>query len=167
MDEKWQYLADYADDCELTGAMCTRVQKGDGKATIQLRTRRPFPVLVSRGYKGRPPMLNTGTDGVPITGSSLRTGTLTEEYGGPWDAGNPDTEQPTNGCGSRSVSDAVSFMWTTRNRLAPVTTVDGFRDDCPAGPPDSLTWEGGASPSLIDLVATIDQKKFLATKQFT
>src|SRR4029079_4658864 len=67
MDEKWQYLADYADDCELTGAMCTRVQKGDGKASIQLNTRGPQPVLVSRGYQGPPPILNTGTDGVAIT----------------------------------------------------------------------------------------------------
>jgi hypothetical protein len=167
MDEKWQYLADYADDCKLTGAMCTRVEKGNGSAAIQLKSRHPFPMLVAKGYRGRPPMLNTGTDGVPITGSSLRMGSLTEDYGGPWAGANPDTEQPTSGCGNRSVSDAVTFMWTARNRLAPVTTVDGYRDDCPDGPPDALTWAGGESPSLIDLVATVDQKKFLATKQFT
>src|SRR3954454_12783209 len=71
MDEKWQFLADYADDCELTGAMCTRVEKGDGRATIQLKTRRPQPVLVSKGYKGRPPVLNFGIDGLAIAGSSL------------------------------------------------------------------------------------------------
>ena len=167
MDEKWQYLADYADDCELTGAMCTRVQKGNGSASVQLKTRGPQTVLVSKGYKGRPPMLNTGTDGLAIRGSYLRTGVLTEEYGGPWDAANPDTEQPATGCGTRSVKSSMSFMWTERNRIAPALTFDDMRDDCPDGPPDSLTWEGGDAPSLWDVIATLDQKKFLHTKQFT
>jgi hypothetical protein len=167
MDEKWQFLADYADDCELTGAMCTRVEMGDGRATIQLKTRGPHTILVSKSYKGRPPMLNFGTDGLAVTGSSLRTGSLTTEYGGPWDAANPDTAQPTTDCGNRSVKTTLSFMWTVRNRVVPALTLDELRENCPDGPSQALDWAGGEPPSLWDVVATLDQKKFLRTKQFT
>lgn len=167
MDEKWQYLADYADDCELTGAMCTRVEKGSGTARISLKTRGPQTVWVLRGRKGRPPTLNTGSDGLAVTGGSLRNGELTTEYGGPWDAANPDTEQPTTGCGNRSVRTSLTFGWTARNRLQPNVYFDEFREDCPDGPGEPVEWEGGESPSLTDLIATLDQKKFLNTKQFT
>jgi hypothetical protein len=167
MDEKWQFLADYADDCELTGAMCTRVEKGDGKATIQLKTRRPQPILVSKGHKGRPPLLNLGIDGLAVTGSSLRTGSLTTEYGGPWDAANPDTAAATTDCGTRSVNRSLSFGWIARNRLQPVLGIDELRENCPDGPSQGVDWEGGEPPSLWDVIATLDQKKFLHTKQFT
>ena len=168
MKEKWQYLADYADDCRLTGAMCTRVEKGDGQASIQLKTRGPQPMMVMNGYKGRPPILNTGTDGLQITGSSLRTGTLTTEYGGPWDAANPDTAAGTTDCGNRSVKTSLSFMFPQRNRIGPALSLDELRENCPDGPTSGVEWDGdGESPSLWDVIATLDQKKFLHTKQFT
>jgi hypothetical protein len=166
MDEKWQYLADYADDCELTGVMCTRVEKGDGKATVQLKTRGPQTILVSKGYKGRPPTLNFGTDGLAITGSDLRTGSLTTEYAGPWDAANPDTAQPADGCGPRSVKSSMTFSWIKRNRVQPALSWSDLRENCPDGPTTGVDWEGGESPSLWDVIATLDQKKFLRTKQF-
>jgi hypothetical protein len=167
MEEKWQYLADYADDCELTGAMCTRVEKGEGRASIQLRTRGPQTMLVSKGYKGRPPMLNTGTDGLAVTGSYLRTGALTTEYGGPWDAANPDTAAATTDCGNRSVKTSLSFTWPARNRIGTALSLDDLREDCPDGPTTGVEWDGGEPPSLWDVIATLDQKKFLHTKQFT
>jgi hypothetical protein len=167
MDEKWSSLSDYADDCQLTGAMCTRVTKGDGRASIQLHTRGPQSVWVLRGFNGRPPSLNTGTDGLAVTGGDLRMGSLTTEYGGPWDAANPDTALPATGCGNRSATTTVTFGWVARNRLPPVLAYEGFREDCPDGPQEALTWDGGASPSLFDVVARLDQKKFLHTKQFT
>src|SRR3954454_7800249 len=166
MDEKWQYLADYADDCELTGVMCTRVEKGDGSARISLKTRGPQSVWVLRGRKGRPPTLNTGTDGLAIRGSSLRKGAMTTEYAGPWDAANPDRAEPATGCGSRSVKTDMTSSWAARNRLQPGLYLDELREDCPSGP-SGIEWEGGESPLLTDLVATLDQKKFLNTKQFT
>jgi hypothetical protein len=167
MDEKWQYLADYADDCELTGAMCTRVEKGTGSARIQLKTRGPQIIMVSRGAKGQPPVLNTGSDGLAVTGSYLRTGVMTTEYGGPWDGANPDRAEPTTGCGNRSMSTSLSFGWAARNRLQPAMSFDELREDCPDGPGDAVEWEGGKSPSLWDMIARLDQKKFLNTKQFT
>lgn len=167
MEETWQSLADYADDCELTGAMCTRVEKGEGRASIALRTRGPQPMLVMKGYRGGPPILNTGTDGLAITGSSLRTGSLTTEYGGPWDAANPDTAAATTGCGNRSVKTSLSFSFPARNRIGPALSLDELREDCPDGPSQGIDWEGGEPPSLWDLIATLDQKKFLHTKQFT
>jgi hypothetical protein len=167
MKESWRFSSDYADDCRLTGVLCTHGEHGEGSASIQLHSRRPYDVMVMRGAAKRPPILNWGTDGMPITGSSLRTGTMTSVYAGPWDAANPDTEESTAGCGNRTVKTFGTVGWSGRNQLMPVVVVSEDRDDCPTGPPEALDWEGGESPSLMDVIARAAQSKFLATMQFT
>jgi hypothetical protein len=48
-----------------------------------------------------------------------------------------------------------------------VLGIDELRENCPDGPSQGVDWEGGEPPSLWDVIATLDQKKFLHTKQFT
>jgi hypothetical protein len=47
MKESWRFSSVYAGDCRLTGELCTHVEHGEGSASIQLHSRRPYDVLVS------------------------------------------------------------------------------------------------------------------------
>jgi hypothetical protein len=168
MKDQWQSDEHYTDDCQLTGSMCVRTEKGEGGALLNVRTRRPFRMMVMRGVGGRGPAINVGTgEGAPITGPYQRSGSLVTEYSGPWDAGNPDRQAPAGGCGNKTISGDVNFVWTARNQLAPSPILDEDREDCPTGPSTGWEWDGGESPSLRAAVAQVAQTKFLRTRQFT
>ncbi len=168
MTDQWQARELSTDDCFLTGVQCVRDTKGEGTAKLTVGTRRPTPLMVLRGAAGRPPMVGVGSDpGLPLTGTSLRSGSLTTDYSGPWEKGNPDRVAPTTDCGQRAVSGDVTFAWRGRNQLGISPIVEEDRDACPDGPTDTWTWENGESPSLSDAVAQVAQTKFLRTRQFT
>jgi hypothetical protein len=169
MSETWNWKESYADDCKLTGVMCTRDEVGSGSATVQVKSRRPTKMLVMRGPKGRPPVIGVGTgEGVPLTGSVLRNGSLTTTYGGPWAAANPNRKAEDKGCGRHTIKSDVNFVWEGANRLAPLTTSLDLGDtDCPDGPSRPWEWANDESPSLMEAFTTAAPKKFLGTKQFT
>ena len=114
-------------------------------------------------------MIGVGTgEGVPLTGSVRRDGSLTTTYGGPWTAGNPNRKAEDSGCGHRTIKSDVNFTWQGAKQLSPLTTSLDLGDtDCPDGPNTPWDWAGGDSPSLSDALATAAPKKFLGTKQFT
>lgn len=168
MTEQWQMTEHYEDDCQLTGNICTRDEKGAGNAKIQLKTRRPFKMLVMRGIGGQGPRINVGTgEGAPITGSDLRVGTLTTTYAGAWDAGNPDREADTTGCGEKIVKGDVNFVWEGRNRLRLSPVLDDDREDCPIGPSVGFDWPENEAPAVTEVIAHAQQTKFLRARQFT
>jgi hypothetical protein len=169
MTETWNYHEGYADDCELTGVMCTREEVGAGSANVQVKSRRPTKMLVMRGPKGKPPVIGVGTgEGVPLTGSVRRDGSLTTTYGGPWAPANPNRKAEDKGCGNHTVKSDVNFSWQGSNQLyAHTTSLDLGDTDCPDGPTTPWTWDGGDSPSLSDALTTASPNKFLGTKQFT
>jgi hypothetical protein len=164
----WQYRQFAQHDC-LPG-ICSREDKGSGTTTAHMETERPFPVMVIRGYGGRPPTLNLGSDGIPMEGEQIVQGADTLTYGGPWAAANPDTADPTTGCGRRRLDDFASIGWKDLQKgggLQLGVDIDPFREDCPLGPGSQLEWEGGESLSVYDVVAAVGKGKFLGTKQFT
>lgn len=135
MTDKWHAMERFTDNCKLTGAMCVRDMKGEGAVKLNITTRRPTKVLVFRGLRGKPPTISMGaTPGIPVTGSALRTGSLSTEYSGPWDAANPDQKAPDSGCGRRSEKGYVTFNWRARNQLGIIPTVRPDPEDCPNGP---------------------------------
>jgi hypothetical protein len=127
--------------------------------------------MVIRGYNGRPPTLNLGSDGIPMTGEQIVQGTDTTTYGGPWAAANPNRAQETSGCGRETLDDFGSIGWedlqTGGAGLQLHVDLTPFRADCPTGPQPEIEWEGGESLSLTDVVAAVGKGKFLGTKQFT
>jgi hypothetical protein len=167
MKEQWSFRDYSSYDC-LDG-MCTREQKGSGTASAHLSTRRPFPIMVLRGPAGRPPTLNLGSDGIPLTGAWLRGGTMTTEYSGAWDAANPDRTEPTADCGQIDVKPFGSIGWSSEQpkSLQLIVESEPLREECPDGPPSGVEWENGESPSLIDVLARVGKGKFLGTRQFT
>ena len=168
LKEAWSYNEEMKDDCNLTGDMCVRVGKGQGTTKMNLQTKRPHKMLVMRGIKGRGPSINVGTgEGAPVTGGLVRTGSLTTDWSGPWDAGNPDQRAKTDGCGTHNVKGDVNFTWQGRNQLAPSLVLDEPDGPCPTGPSDSWQWKDDESPSLSDAIAQAAESKFLRTKQFT
>ena len=170
MTDKWQTSEHYTDDCKLTGAMCVRDEKGQGGAKVAVKTRRPTKVLVMRGLRGKPPTISMGaTPGIPVTITSNRTGSLTTDYSGPWDAANPDQKADDSGCGRRTKNGHLSFMWHGRDRLGVLapTLLELEADRCPDGPGKPWPWANDESPSLSEIVGSIDQTKFLRTRQFT
>jgi hypothetical protein len=167
MKEDWKYDESYQDDCELTGAMCTREAHGDGSARVWVDTRGPQTCMNVRGFAGRPPSLCLGSDQPAVKVAFQRQGAFKTEYGGPWKGGNPDVTQPANGCGRRTLTGQVGLMWQGRRELHPSIAVSDPISDCPDGAPESLTWkDGGDGPSLMDVGADVYPKKFLGTKQF-
>ncbi|WP_354700871.1 hypothetical protein DSM112329_01163 [Paraconexibacter sp. AEG42_29] len=167
MTERWQYRYDSTDDCKLTGDMCTKTIVGSGAASAQLRTRSPQDVWVLRGSGGRPPALNTGTDGLQITGSTVRSGSLTTTYGGPWQAANRDVTRPTSGCGRRDVRASTGLAWAGRSGLQTSLSVGEGSGACPSGPGPAPDWKNDEAPSLSAVVAAVSPSKFLKTRQFT
>ncbi len=168
MTDQWRSRELATDDCFLTGALCVRDTKGEGAAKLNVSTRRPTRLMVLRGAAGRPPMVGVGSDpGLPLTGTSLRSGSLTTDYSGPWEKGNPDRIAPTTDCGRRGVTGDVTFAWRGRNQLGISPIVEEDRDACPDGPTDTWEWEHDEGPSLSDAIAQVAQTKFLRTKQFT
>ena len=165
---KWQYRQFAQHEC-LPG-VCSREDKGNGSTTAHMETKRPFPVMVIRGYNGRPPTLNLGSDGIPMEGEQIVQGTDTLTYGGPWAAANPNRADETTGCGRRKLDDFASIGWEDLQKgggLQLGVDIDPFREDCPLGPGSELEWEGGESLSIYDVVASVGKGKFLGTKQFT
>ena len=168
MKEKWSYAESYQDDCELTGAMCTRDAKGDGAATVWVDTRGPQTCMNLRGFDGRPPSLCLGSDQPAVKVAYQRQGTFSTVYAGPWDAANPDITEPTTGCGRITRSEQVGMAWRGRRELYPSIVVSDPHENCPDGASTSLEWKGeGDGPSLMDVGADVYPKKFLGTKQFT
>jgi hypothetical protein len=165
---KWQYRQFAQHDC-LPG-VCSREDKGSGSSTAHMKTKRPFPVMVIRGFNGRPPTLNLGSDGIPMAGEQIVQGSDTLTYGGPWAAANPDRADETGGCGRRTLDDFASIGWEDLQKgggLQLGVDIDPFREDCPLGPSSGFEWEGGESLSIYDVVASVGKGKFLGTKQFT
>ncbi len=166
---KWQYRT-FAQHEALPGVNSTEDQ-GSGSTQTWMKTKRPFPLMVIRGYNGRPPTLNLGSDGIPMTGEQIVSGTDTRTYGGPWAAANPNQAQETTGCGAAALDDFASIGWedlqTGGAGLQLHVDVTPFRADCPLGPQPEIEWEGGESLSLTDVVASVGKGKFLGTKQFT
>jgi hypothetical protein len=165
---KWQYRQFAQHDC-LPG-VCSREDKGSGSSTAHLKTKRPFPVMVIRGFNGRPPTLNLGSDGIPMAGEQIVQGSDTLTYGGPWAAANPDRADETGGCGRRTLDDFASIGWEDLQKgggLQLGVDIDPFREDCPLGPSSGFEWEGGESLSIYDVVASVGKGKFLGAKQFT
>lgn len=169
MTERWQYDERYTDDCHLTGDLCTRTTAGQGSAKVQAHSRRPTRMLVMRGAAGRPPVIGVGTgEGIPLTGSSVRSGSLVTTYGGPWSGANPTQRAATGGCGTKTVRGSVTFAWRSSRALGPLSSeLPPDHGDCPDGPNAPFTWTGGESPSFMDAVTTVAPSKFLGTKQFT
>lgn len=168
MTERWDYRENYVSH-EPDGTN-TREEKGSGTASANLRTRRPFPLMVIRGPKGRPPTLNHGSDGIPMSGGWLRSGEITITYDGPWGAANPDRTFETTGCGMIDDKPFASIGWSydTPGSLQLFGISEPHRDDCPDGPlSGGYRWEGGESPMLTDVLAAAGKHKFLRTKQFT
>jgi len=166
MQERWNYRDYTSFDC-LDG-MCTREELGTGTASANLSTREPFEMMVIRGPKGRPPTLNLGSDGIPMKANWLRGGEETITYSGSWDAANPDTAAPTDDCGHLAAQPFGSIGWSyeTPGNLQLIVDSEPLREDCPAGP-SNVDWEGGESPSLSDVLASVGKDKILGTKQFT
>jgi hypothetical protein len=168
MKESWRYDESYRDDCELTGVMCTRDANGDGSATVYVDTRGPQTCMNVRGAHGRPPGLCLGSDQPAVKVMYQRQGAFTTEYGGPWDAANPDVTEPTTGCGRTTSTDQVGLGWRGRRELHPSIVISDPHYACPDGASTSLTWKGGGDgPSLMDVGTDVYPKKFLGTKQFT
>ena len=168
LQSKWQYRRLAQHDC-LPG-VCSREDKGSGSTTAHMKTKRPFPVMVIRGFNGRPPTLNLGSDGIPMAGEQIVQGSDTLTYGGPWAAANPNQADETSGCGRRTLDDFASIGWEDLQKgggLQLGVDIDPFREDCPLGPSSGFEWEGGESLSIYDVVATVGKGKFLRTKQFT
>jgi hypothetical protein len=168
LENTWQYREFAEHDC-LDG-WCSREDKGSGTITTFLKTKRPFPVLVGRGFNGRPPSLNLGSDGIPMTGAQLVQGTDTTTYGGPWAAANPNSASETTGCGQRTIDDFALIGWEdlqTGGGLHLTADLTPFREDCPDAPDATVEWEGGESLLVSDVVASVGKGKFLGTKQFT
>jgi hypothetical protein len=165
---KWQYRQFAQHEC-LPG-VCSREDKGSGSSTAHMKTKRPFPVMVIRGFNGRPPTLNLGSDGIPMAGEQIVQGSDTLTYGGPWAAANPDRADETGGCGRRTLDDFASIGWEDLQKgggLQLGVDIDPFREDCPLGPSSGFEWEGGESLSIYDVVASVGKGKFLGAKQFT
>jgi hypothetical protein len=167
MKESWKYDESYADDCELTGDMCTREAHGDGAATTWVDTRGQQTCLNQRGFGGRPPSLCLGSDQPAVKVAFQRAGGFKTTYGGPWKGGNPDVVAPTSGCGRHTVNEQVGLFFEHRRELRPSIVVSEPTGDCPDGPPESIDWKGGDGPSLMDVAADADPHKFLGTKQFS
>lgn len=168
MTERWSFDERSSDDCELTGAMCTRATVGIGDAKLSVRSRRPTRVLVMRGFRGRPPLIGVGTgEGIPLVGSSVRRGSIATDYAGPWDAANPDVRQPDGGCGKRTVRASITFSWRGSGKLAAMAQLPDAREDCPDGLPIAADWAGGDPPSFGDVLAAASPRKFLGTPQLT
>jgi hypothetical protein len=167
MKESWSYGESYQDDCELTGAMCTRDAKGAGSATVWVDTRGPQTCMNIRGFNGRPPSLCLGSDQPAVKVSYKRQGEFATVYAGPWDAGNPDVTEPATGCGTITTKEQVGMAWRGRRELYPSIVVSDPHEDCPDGASTSLEWKGGDGPSLMDVGAVTYPKKFLGTKQFS
>jgi len=164
---KWQYRQFAQHDC-LPG-VCSREDKGSGSTRTWMKTKRPFPVMVIRGFNGRPPTLNLGSDGIPMHGEQIVMGDDTLTYGGPWAAANPNIAQPTTGCGRKALKDFASIGWEDLQKgggLQLGVDLDPYREDCP-NVPSGIEWEGGESLSIYDVVASVGKGKFLGTKQFT
>lgn len=168
LDAKWQYHDHSSIECEV-GVPCPHNIDGAGSEKTFVKTKKPFPMLVSRGAPGRPPVLNLGSDGIAVTGSSLVQGTLTSDYEGPWAAANPDTSEPTDDCGPIAIDDFASIGWDSDSpsSLSLQVSTDPLRMDCPTGPPSPMDWANDESPSLSDVLAPVGKGKFLGTKQFT
>lgn len=164
--QRWSHREAYTDDCRLTGELCTRDRVGEGSTRTLLRTRRPHRLTVLRSRRGRP-VIGADADPVPLTGETVRSGSLTTTYGGPWKAGNPDHAAPTDGCGRHALREEVSFAWRGSRRVSPSIVVDVPDGSCPTGPGAPPTWKNGASPSLMETLADVAPSKFLGTKQFT
>jgi hypothetical protein len=167
MKEQWKYAEDYADDCELTGVMCTRTVRGDGAADVFIDTRGPQTCMNVRGARGRLPGLCLGSGQPAVAGTYRRQGGLTTVYDGPWDAGNPDRTEPAQGCGRIAFRDEVGIAWRGRHEVHPSIVVSDPHENCPDGPAEAIDWKGGDAPSLMDVGANADPHKFLGTKQFT
>jgi hypothetical protein len=167
LQSKWQYRQFSQHDC-LPG-LCSREDKGSGSTSTWMKTKKPFPVMVIRGFNGRPPTLNLGSDGIPMHGEQIVMGSDTLTYGGPWAAANPNRADETTGCGRKALKDFASIGWEDLQKgggLQLGVDLDPFRDDCPGLPP-GIEWEGGESLSIYDVVASVGKGKFLGTKQFT
>jgi hypothetical protein len=167
MKERWSYDEDLADDCELTGVYCTRTVKGSGSASVVLDTPKPQTCMNVGGGAGRPPSLCLGEGQPLVRGEYLRQGSLVTEYGGPWDAANPDFTAPDRGCGRKPLRDEVGIAWRGKRTVYPSIAVSDPHEDCPDGAVEAMTWKGGESPSLMDVDAAAVPAKFLGTKQFT
>jgi len=168
VDSKWSYHSDWTSWCDGTYSCFTKTD-GSGTEKVALDTVHPFPVMVSRGPAGMKPILNQGTDGIPVDGESLVQGSLATEYTGPWDTANPDTTAPATGCGRLAIHTTALLGWAGdgTSALTLVTDAQPFREDCPDGPPYSVDWQNDESPFLPDILASVGKGKFLGTKQFT
>lgn len=167
MTERWDFreLTTHSDP----DGTNSREEKGAGTASANLRTRRPFPLMAIRGPKGKPPILNHGSDGIPMTGGWLRSGSLTTDYEGPWAPANPDRTEPTADCGMIDVKPFATVGWVygEKGKLQLFAEPEPLREECPDGPPRGLRWPDGDSPGLSDVIASVGKHKFLKTKQFT
>ena len=168
VDSKWSYHSDWTSWCEGTYSCFTKTD-GSGTEKVTLDTVHPFPVWVGRGPAGMKPVLNQGTDGIPVQGESLVQGALATEYSGPWDAANPDTTAPADDCGRKALKSFALLGWAGdgSSALSLVTETEAQRDDCPDGPPYAVDWQNDESPFLPDILAGVGKGKFLGTKQFT
>ena len=167
LQASWQYRESFADDCQLTGALCTREETGQGSTRTTLCTRRPHRLTVLGGSGKRPPVIGADADPVPLVGETVRAGSLRTTYGGPWKGGNPDRTADDDGCGRRSVREEVSFAWRGTKQVAPSIVLGSPDGACPDGPSAAPTWKDGASPSLMDVLASASPSRFRGTKQFT
>jgi hypothetical protein len=167
LQESWQYRESFADDCQLTGALCTREEVGQGATRTTLRTRRPHRLTVLRGTGKRPPVIGADADPVPLVGETVRAGSLKTTYGGPWKAGNPDRAADDEGCGRQALREEVSFAWRGTKHVAPSIVLGSLDGACPDGPSAAPTWKDDASPSLMDVLASASPSRFRGTKQFT
>jgi hypothetical protein len=165
MDESWNFDERSSFDC-LPG-QCTKETKGSGSAHIALKSK-PTPWMVLRGSGGRPPQINVGTgEGAPAKGGYLRSGDLSTVHGGEWEAANPPEIAPATGCGTKTITVDFNLFFTRKNVLAPSTSTDLLREDCPAGPTSGLDWDDDESPSLDDVTTMTSQTRFLKARSFT
>ena len=167
MEESWSFRDYWHYNCEVD-AMCTRDENGDGKAAATITTRKRFPIMVIKGYQGRPPTLNLGSDGIPVTAKWQRSGQHSIMYSGAWDAGNEDQIFDNTGCGEITQKTFASVGWSfeTPNALQLIADSEPLRDNCPTQP-GNVEWVNDEYPSLIDILAKTGKSKFLRTKQFT
>ena len=166
---KWQYRQFAQHDC-LPG-VCSREDKGSGSTTAHMKTKRPFPVMVIRGFNGRPPTLNLGSDGIPMTGEQIVQGSDTTDLRRAVGRREPEP-------GGRDRRAAAAHARRLRldrlggppeGRRAPRSASTSTRSARTArsGPSPRFEWEGGESLSIYDVVASVGKGKFLGTKQFT
>ena len=165
--ERWTFDEHASKDCQVDGVdgRCTRDAVGSGATRVVLRTPTPQRVTVMTGARGMQPMITASIDaGIPLKGSYLIGGTLTETYGGPWKAANPDVVAPTGGCANHVIRTDVSLAWKGRNQLTPVLLLDELHE-CPTGPSRGFDYE--TVPSVGDLAGQVSERKFGRVRQFT